>query len=597
MQRKVLLIIIIAFGLFFIPTAHASENERICVCNTPYDCYWSILDGDIPEHVSYDAATHTLTLDNYTGYDIGFDGSDFTLELKGNNYIEEGFDTRNGSLTIKGDGSLTISEGRISIEGDCTITDNITLIINARYDGSILADKNIYINGGTITLNNGYYGMNARENIEITGGKIQITNVSERAIHTYNNLILNGGNVTIEGTNCYGLYVEKDLEINGGITKISNVKWGAYVYGKSEINNGTLEISECNQECLRLSRGLIINSGTLKVDGKKRLLDGDETEITGFLKMNGGEFIISNGAYGIEVNGNIEITGGLINIYNCQKYGLFQDVSKSSYLINRGFSDDYNISANGGKIMIDGSEQAIFFGKSFELNGSEITIKNYNLGIGNAYMNREMFQYMKLNNGSIIFLPGKEMAISIGAYVSSDYVDSDRFVFNRDNLYIKDSKYDFKYIPDNYAITIVEEINNGSEIIINAPGDVSILPKEDLNIIEGNNQKIVDTAKRIRIDADIHDFIALYINDELVDEKYYDLVEGSTIILLKDNYIKDLNEGSYSIKAVFNSGIANGNFEIVEEAPATGDNILYAVIGLIVCTIGLIFRKKIYEIL
>lgn len=65
--------------------------------------------------ISYDAATNTLTLDNYSGpvLNINLMGNSFTLRLIGDNYLEHilvwGF-YYGGSLTITGDGSLTVNQ-------------------------------------------------------------------------------------------------------------------------------------------------------------------------------------------------------------------------------------------------------------------------------------------------------------------------------------------------------------------------------------------------------------------------------------------------------------------------------------------------------
>lgn len=54
-----------------------------------------------------------------------------------------------------------------------------------------------------------------------------------------------------------------------------------------------------------------------------------------------------------------------------------------------------------------------------------------------------------------------------------------------------------------------------------------------------------------KVNAEISDFLELKINDKVVDEKYYTLTEGSTIITVNADYMKTLATGDYTVAAVF----------------------------------------------
>jgi len=58
--------------------------------------------------------------------------------------------------------------------------------------------------------------------------------------------------------------------------------------------------------------------------------------------------------------------------------------------------------------------------------------------------------------------------------------------------------------------------------------------------------------------GDSDKFVALYINDKVVDKSNYTLASGSTIITLKSNYLDTLENGEYAIAMEWQDGRADG---------------------------------------
>lgn len=62
----------------------------------------------------------------------------------------------------------------------------------------------------------------------------------------------------------------------------------------------------------------------------------------------------------------------------------------------------------------------------------------------------------------------------------------------------------------------------------------------------------------------------------MVDPKYYDLKEGSIIVILKPEFLATLSAGTYTIGIQSVSGIASTEFVVAQKSddkfPATGDN-------------------------
>ena len=156
---------------------------------------------------------------------------------------------------------------------------------------------------------------------------------------------------------------------------------------------------------------------------------------------------------------------------------------------------------------------------------------------------------------------------------------------------------------------------------------------KEYNFIEGANQTytIGETKNAtFRIDADYSLFTnKVYVDNKLVDSINYDSKTGSTVITLKDEYLKTLSVGEHTLKVAFSdNGEATTKFTIKEKQqnetledsnnteknnnvtnkdvqkhntnPKTGDNIVVylglfvvAVLGIITLTIVNTKKKKI----
>ena len=80
--------------------------------------------------------------------------------------------------------------------------------------------------------------------------------------------------------------------------------------------------------------------------------------------------------------------------------------------------------------------------------------------------------------------------------------------------------------------------------------------------------------------AAFSDFIRAQLDGKTLDEKYYTVKEGSTIVTLKADYVATLSAGEYTIGIVSESGTATTTFTVnaktvVDDdtkSPQTGDN-------------------------
>ena len=130
----------------------------------------------------------------------------------------------------------------------------------------------------------------------------------------------------------------------------------------------------------------------------------------------------------------------------------------------------------------------------------------------------------------------------------------------------------------------------------------------EYKVLEGVNQtlrinKIKDLIIKIEASYDLFKTNGkVYINDELLDENNYIAKEGSTIITLKEDYLKTLSKGTYILKVTFDDDrYAITNFFIKEEIknPETSDNISnYIIISITSLLLGGVFiynKNKLFE--
>ena len=93
----------------------------------------------------------------------------------------------------------------------------------------------------------------------------------------------------------------------------------------------------------------------------------------------------------------------------------------------------------------------------------------------------------------------------------------------------------------------------------------TIIQKLPPQMIEGIGQNItVGEAKELtfKSNAAFSDFIRVELDGKILDEKYYTVKEGSTIVTLKANYVATLSAGEHTIAIVSTSGIASITFKV-----------------------------------
>ena len=122
--------------------------------------------------------------------------------------------------------------------------------------------------------------------------------------------------------------------------------------------------------------------------------------------------------------------------------------------------------------------------------------------------------------------------------------------------------------------------------------------KTSYNVLDGDNQVYENDSNGLtfRIDANYELFKdngKVFVDNKLVDKKYYSDKSGSTIITLSNEYLDTLEDGDHTFKVVFNNNKdAVSTFTIAktnEVNPQTGDNIIGQSVILLISVVGLSF--------
>jgi hypothetical protein len=240
---------------------------------------------------------------------------------------------RGGNITLNagGDGMQSTNNedagrGYISIE-------NGTINITAGEDG-IQAETRLIISGGDITISSGggsihgiIYSIGGRDtwgdnagssissgsakglkseiDVTITGGTINIDSADD-SIHSNDSLTINGGDITLASGDD-GIHSDSTLEISGGEINITTCYEGIES-AVITINDGHIHLAARDDGINAVSGddGFTVNARPGR--------DNFNVSTTNYLYINGGYTVIDATGDGLDVNGSIYMTGGVVLI-------------------------------------------------------------------------------------------------------------------------------------------------------------------------------------------------------------------------------------------------------------------------------------------
>jgi hypothetical protein len=248
-------------------------------------------------------ASGTITV---KAVDDGIRGKDYLVVKNGTFTVNAGGDG------LKSDNEEDAAKGYISIEnGDFNITSG---------GDALTAQTDLLIASGDFTLTTGggstaklaenvsAKGLKAVANLNIDNGTFTI-NAADDALHTNGNLVVNAGTFTLTSGDD-GMHADATLTINGGEIDITNSYEG--------IESAVITINSGNIRLVASDDGLNIASG---VDGSGMMGRGGpgggqqdtfNASSSTFLYIHGGYIAVDARGDGVDVNGAIEMTDGVL---------------------------------------------------------------------------------------------------------------------------------------------------------------------------------------------------------------------------------------------------------------------------------------------
>jgi hypothetical protein len=239
---------------------------------------------------------------------------------------------KDGTITINAGGDGMQSNNDEDAEKGYVVIEGGTFNITAGMDG-IQAETSLLVSGGDIAITSGggsvntstsggggwggrgmggnpnkptesAKGLKAGVDITITAGTINI-NSADDSIHSNNRITINGGDMLLASGDD-GIHSDTTLEINGGNISITQSYEG--------IESSTITINDGNIHLVASDDGINAVSGTggaaaggMPGRGQGMFESGDN-----YLYVNGGYIAIDALGDGMDINGPIDMTGGVV---------------------------------------------------------------------------------------------------------------------------------------------------------------------------------------------------------------------------------------------------------------------------------------------
>mgnify|MGYP005849164679 CR=1 FL=1 len=231
-----------------------------------------------------------------TSVDDGIRGKDYLIVKDGNinlNVGGDGLKSDDDNVTM---GYVSVENGVINIvcSRDAISASTDILIANGQFTLTSGGGSNRYVAGTSAK------GLKGSVCVVIDNGNFNI-NSADDAIHSNGNITINGGSFTLS-TGDDGIHADTYLRINGGDITVTKSYEGIEA-SVITINNGNIRISS-SDDGINIAGG---NTGG-RADPFAPPAEGQ------WLHINGGYIVINAEADGIDTNGHMDMSGGVVII-------------------------------------------------------------------------------------------------------------------------------------------------------------------------------------------------------------------------------------------------------------------------------------------
>lgn len=183
-------------------------------------------------------------------------------------------------------------------------------------------------------------------------------------------------------------------------------------------------------------------------------------------------------------------------------------------------------------------------------------------------------------------------------YATTNMDDYKLAIYYKDTKLVDIDKYHAlanTYYSDHYNLGMALNFNENDE-------EYYLILHRIYDIVSGENQKFIDKDLEFTFSGELELFHRILIDDKEIEEENYTKENGSTIITLKNEYLKTLKNGTHKLKIEYkDGGYVETTFEVDPikdniNIPNTNDNLYnYIILGtlsLILIGMSLTYLKK-----
>ena len=201
-----------------------------------------------------------------------------------------------------------------------------------------------------------------------------------------------------------------------------------------------------------------------------------------------------------------------------------------------------------------------------KVNGKDITEK---CGGGSA---------LTVNPGAYVFSAAKTYTVSFdangGKGTMADVTGiSGEYTLPENGFTAPDGKQFKAWSVDGKEKAVGDKITVTADTTVKAVWETLPATPADYDILNGANSKWTQDSDgniSVRGSGEFSKFVGVKVDGKTVDEKYYTVKEGSTIVTLKPEYLNTLTAGKHTLEIVWTDGTADTTFT-VDAKPANTD--------------------------
>lgn len=235
------------------------------------------------------------------------------------NLLQSGEAPAEGVLSAAANG--TAGGGALYARDDLTLTGGGTLRVLGYLNNGVHTTNDLVVEGGALTIEAVNNGLKGKDSVTVTGGSLSIRSggdgvkSDDTAGPETGWIAISGGEFTIESAGD-GVQAETALTITGGSFDLRAGEGSANVthseesgWGRPDSNWDLEEMSETSTKGLKSGGDMTITGGAFTVDSRD-----DTIHAGGSIEISGGSFSLSGGDDGIHADFSLTIKEGVVNV-------------------------------------------------------------------------------------------------------------------------------------------------------------------------------------------------------------------------------------------------------------------------------------------